>query len=98
MRQHLATTVEERLTSQPPLTFEEKYWIILQTIISLYGLHIECNLYHGHLRTSNLLLQTNDHVVMTDFACYKPTYMLEDDLGEFRLYYGSSGARCTLAP
>jgi len=35
---------------------------------------------------------------MTDFATYKPLYMLENDLGEFRLYYGSSGAKCSIAP
>jgi serine/threonine protein kinase len=67
-------------------------------IICVYGLHSEANLYHGHIRTSNFLLQTNDHVVLTDFASYKPLYMLEDDLGEFRLYYGSSGSKCCLAP
>lgn len=98
MRQYLPMTVEERLSAQPSLSLEEKNWIVLQMIVCVYALHCEANLYHGHLRTSNFLLQSNDHVVLTDFATYKPLYMLENDLGEFRLYYGSSGQKCSLAP
>ena len=38
---------------------------------------------------------------MTDFASYKPNYILQDTeqgLAEFRLFYGSSIDKCNLAP
>ena len=49
-------------------------------ILCVYGLHVEANLYHGNIRTSNFLLQNNNHLVLTDLASYKPLYLLENDL------------------
>lgn len=40
-------------------------------------------------------------MMLTDFANYKPTYILEDTeqgLAEFRLFYSSSLEKCNLAP
>lgn len=67
-------------------------------ILCVYGLHVETNLYHGNIRTSNFLLQNNNHLVLTDLASYKPLYLLENDLAEVRIFYGSSIDKCTLAP
>jgi hypothetical protein len=36
------------------------------------------NLYHGNIRTSNFLVTNYEYLVLTDFANYKPTYILED--------------------
>jgi hypothetical protein len=39
--------------------------------------------------------------MLTDFAFYKPPYMLsgnEEGWSEFRVFYGSSVTNCTLAP
>ena len=72
--------------------------MIFQMIICVYALHVEGNLYHGNIRTSNFLLQSNNHLVLTDIATYKPLYLLEDDLSELRIFYGSSYDKSTLAP
>lgn len=94
----MATTLEERLVNQPLLSQDEKVWVIFQMIVCVYGLHVDGNLYHGNIRTSNFLLQNNNHVVLTDIASYKPLYLLENDLAEVRIFYGSSIDKCTLAP
>lgn len=49
----------------------------LQILLQIYTLH-QLKLYHGHVRTSNILLTTNDHAVLSDFATYKPYYQRED--------------------
>lgn len=67
-------------------------------IVCVYGLHVEGNLYHGNIRTSNFLLQNNNHLVLADIASYKPLYLFENDLAEARIFYGSSTDKCTLAP
>ena len=72
--------------------------MILQMVICVYGLHVEANLYHGNIRTSNFLLQSNNHMVLADFALYKPLYLVEHDLSEARIFYSSSVDKCTLAP
>jgi hypothetical protein len=62
-------------------------------IFAVYTLHEVFNVYHGNLRTSNFLLTTYHYLILTDFASYKPNYILQDTeqgLSEFRLFYGSS--------
>lgn len=45
-----------------------------------------------------MLLTTTDHLMLADFASYKPYYLREDQLGELRNLYESSILKCTLAP
>jgi hypothetical protein len=59
----------------------------------MYTIHDVFNIYHGNVRASNFLLTTYHYLILTDFASYKPTYILQDTeqgLSEFRLYYASS--------
>lgn len=75
--------------------------MIYQMIKSVYTVHRNFNFYHGHIRTSNFIVTTYGYLMLTDFAFYKPLFMVEDSeegLPEFRLFYGSSVGNCTLAP
>lgn len=59
------------------------------------------NLYHGNIRASNFLLTNYQYLIITDFASYKPNYILQDTelgLSEFRLFYSSSIEKCNVAP
>ncbi len=40
--------------------------------------HNSLKVYHGSIRTSNFLITSYDYLLLTDFANYKPTYILED--------------------
>jgi phosphoinositide-3-kinase, regulatory subunit 4 len=68
-------------------------WIIYQMVFSVYTIHEVFNIYHGNIRTSNFLLNNYMYLYLTDFASYKPTYIMQDTeqgLREFRLFYASS--------
>lgn len=76
-------------------------WFIYQMVFSVFTIHEHFNIYHGNIRTSNFLATNYHYLLLTDFAAYKPTYILQDTeqgLSEFRLYYASSVERCNLAP
>jgi hypothetical protein len=47
-------------------------------IMALDIVHTQMDLYHGNLRTSNFLATTYEYLFLTDFANYKPNYILED--------------------
>ena len=70
-------------------------------IMALEVVHNHLKIYHGNVRTSNFLVTSYDYLMLTDFANYKPTYILEDTeqgLAEFRLFYSSSLDKCNLSP
>jgi phosphoinositide-3-kinase regulatory subunit 4 len=70
-------------------------------ILAIETVHNHLKIFHGNIRTSNFLLTSYDYLMLTDFANYKPTYILEDTeqgLAEFRLFYPSSLEKCNLSP
>jgi len=52
--------------------------MIYQMIKAVYTVHKNFNFYHGNIRTSNFICTTYGYLILTDFAFYKPLYMLED--------------------
>jgi phosphoinositide-3-kinase regulatory subunit 4 len=58
--------------SKPKLNF-----IAMQILVAVNTLH-NLKLYHGNIRTSNVLLTYNDHVALADFSPFKPYYLRED--------------------
>lgn len=45
-------------------------------IKAVYTIHRHFNFYHGHIRTSNFIVTTYGYLMLTDFAFFKPLYML----------------------
>lgn len=79
----------------------DEEWLIFQMLLGVWTVHEKFNLYHGNIRTSNFLLTNYQYLLLTDFATYKPNYILQDTeqgLAEFRLFYASSLEKCNLAP
>lgn len=70
----MKTTLKDRFFTAPYLTEGDKNYIIMQVIIALYSLH-NANLYHGSIKSSNILLSSFNHVWLTDIASYKPYYI-----------------------
>ncbi|CAD8174312.1 unnamed protein product [Paramecium pentaurelia] len=94
-RQMLYMTLEERLQSNYKLPICLLHFYTLQLLSAVKTLHQQ-NLYHGHIRTSNILITSLDYLVLTDFASYKPYYSNEFEV--IRNVYESSIQKCTLAP
>ena len=97
VRQSAHTTLQDRLQTLPYLSPLEKRWISTQILIGLNSLHNE-KLFHGDLKSSNVLLTTSNHVFISDLATYKPLYVLEDALGEIRNFFSCTENACLLAP
>lgn len=96
VRQSLHSTLQERFHSLPKLSNVEILWILTQVIIGVYNLHNE-GLFHGDLKTANVLLTTWNHAFVSDFACaYKPLFI--DDISVFRSFFYTSENNCALAP
>ena len=82
LRQHVHTSLSDRLVSRPFLTIIEKNWITFQLCKALQSLH-DANICHGHLTTENVLLTSWNWVLISDVGCqhYKPVTLPDDDPG-----------------
>lgn len=76
---------------------EEKKWIAYQFINAVKDAHFY-GICHGDLKTENVMLTSWHWVYLTDFASFKPTYMLENDISDWSYFFKTSGRTCYLAP
>ncbi|GMM37980.1 ubiquitin-binding serine/threonine protein kinase [Saccharomycopsis crataegensis] len=98
IRQYLNNNLYDRLNTRPFLENIEKLWITYQLLNILTECH-ENGVYHGDIKTENILVTSWNSVFLTDFACYKPVYLPEDNPGEFVFYFDTSQRRnCYLSP
>ncbi len=98
IREYVLSNLYDRLSTRPFLTRIEKYWIIFQLLKALSQCH-SAGICHGDLKSENILVTSFNWVFVTDFAPFKPTYILDDDPAEFYYYFQSQNrARCYVAP
>lgn len=97
IRQKIHLTLLERAHTIPYLKSSEKIWIVFQLLTAVFNLHQD-GLFHGDIKSSNVLLTTWNHILLSDFAWHKPYYLFEDQLGDFQYFFGSSEKHCCLAP
>ena len=55
---------------------------------------------HGDIKPENILITSYNQLFLTDLVSYKPSYIKDDDLKNYNLYYGEldNNQRCYLAP
>ncbi len=98
IREYVLSNLYDRLSTRPFLTWIEKCWIIFQLLKALSQCH-SAGICHGDLKSENILVTSFNWVFVTDFAPFKPTYILDDDPAEFYYYFQSQNrARCYIAP
>lgn len=99
IRQHLMSNLYDRLSYRPYLSEIEMKFVTFQLLQAVNEIH-ELNICHGDIKTENILIMSWDWVVLTDFSNkIKPTYLPEDNPGEFSFYFDTSNRRtCYLAP
>ncbi|CAO1635914.1 unnamed protein product [Parajaminaea phylloscopi] len=99
IRQWLASSLYDRISTRPFLTVVEKKWITYQLLFAMRACR-EHLIPHGDLKTENILVTTSLTCFITDFAAYfKPTYLPLDDPADFSLFFDTSGRRtCYIAP
>lgn len=104
LRQHCFMTLADRLATRPFLTVTEKTWIAYQILKALESIH-ESGVCHGYVSTDNILVTSWGWVILSDFACYKPTCVPDNDPSDFIFYFqrktdseNHREKRCYLAP
>lgn len=55
---------------------------------------------HGDIKPSNILLTSQNWLFVADHVYYKPTFLGQDDLKQYNLYFGEldNNLRCYIAP
>ncbi|KAF2645544.1 phosphoinositide 3-kinase regulatory subunit 4 [Massarina eburnea CBS 473.64] len=99
VRQYIHSSLYDRLSTRPFLEDIEKKWLSFQLLCAVRDCHAR-NLYHGDIKTENVLVTSWNWLYLTDFsASYKPAYLPEDNPADFSFYFDMSGRRtCYLAP
>lgn len=98
IRQYLKWNLYDRISTRPFLEQIEKLWITFQLLIAVRNCHSR-NVYHGDIKSENVLVTSWNWVYLTDFAPYKPVYLPENDPSQFSFFFDTSRRRsCYVAP
>ncbi|KAJ3185754.1 Serine/threonine-protein kinase [Gaertneriomyces sp. JEL0708] len=98
LRQYLYSNLYDRISTRPFLNVVEKKWIAYQILAGLAESHAH-GIYHGDIKTENVLVTSWNWAYLTDFSGFKPTYLPEDNPGDFSFFFDTSSRRvCYLAP
>ena len=73
-------------------------WITFQILTALSRTHSK-SIYHGDIKTENVLLTSWNWVFLADFSSFKPVYLPDDNPTNFSMFFDSSSRRsCYIAP
>ncbi|KAJ7057004.1 hypothetical protein C8F01DRAFT_1153032 [Mycena amicta] len=98
IRQWIASSLYDRISTRPFLSIIEKKWIAFQLLNALRDARNR-KVSHGDIKSENILVTSWNWVYLSDFASYKPTYLPLDDPSDFSFYFDTSGRRiCYIAP
>ncbi|KAF9485745.1 other/VPS15 protein kinase [Pholiota conissans] len=98
IRQWVASSLYDRISTRPFLSVVEKKWISFQLLNALRDARNR-KISHGDIKSENILVTSWNWIYLTDFASYKPTYLPLDDPADFSFFFDMSGRRtCYLAP
>ncbi|KAI9491130.1 hypothetical protein BDB00DRAFT_930702 [Zychaea mexicana] len=98
VRQYFYSSLYDRISTRPFLTLIEKKWISYQILRGVADAHAK-NIYHGDIKTENVMVTSWNWAYLVDFASYKPTYLPEDDPADFLFFFDMSSRRsCYIAP
>ncbi|KAF9259304.1 ARM repeat-containing protein [Marasmius fiardii PR-910] len=98
IRQWIANSLYDRISTRPFLSIIEKKWITFQVLTGLRDAR-DREVSHGDIKLENILVTSWNWVYLSDFARYKPVYLPLDDPSDFSFFFDISGRRtCNIAP
>ncbi|KIW99894.1 uncharacterized protein Z518_10822 [Rhinocladiella mackenziei CBS 650.93] len=99
VRQYMFSSVYDRMSTRPFLEDIEKKWLAFQLLCAVRDCHAR-NVYHGDIKTENLLVTSWNWLYLTDFSSsFKPTHLPEDNPADFSFFFDTSSRRtCYIAP
>ncbi|KAL7746650.1 Serine/threonine-protein kinase [Sorochytrium milnesiophthora] len=98
LRQYILSNLYDRISTRPFLSLIEKKWIAFQLLSALSQAHSR-NVYHGDIKSENVLVTSWNWALLADFASFKPTMLPEDNPTDFSFFFDISSRRtCYIAP
>ncbi|KAI9096422.1 hypothetical protein DFS34DRAFT_581299 [Phlyctochytrium arcticum] len=98
IRQHVYSNLYDRISTRPFLAIFEKKWIAFQLCKGIADAHSQ-QIFHGDIKTENVLVTSYNWTYITDFSSFKPVYLPEDNPADFSFFFDTSLRRvCYLAP
>ena len=98
VRQYISNNLYDRISTRPFLTLIEMKWITFQLLTALSQIHAK-SIYHGDIKTENILLTNWNLTFLADFSSFKPVYLPDDNPTNFSLFFDSSSRRsCYISP
>ncbi|KAF4555561.1 Protein kinase domain-containing protein 29 [Elsinoe fawcettii] len=99
VRQYVHSSLYDRISTNPPLEDIERKWIAFQLLCAVRDCHAR-NIYHGDIKTENMLVTSWNWLYLTDFAAsIKPRFLPEDNPVDYTLFYDTTIRRiCYIAP
>lgn len=98
IRQYIKTNLYDRISTRPFLEPIEKVWILFQLLKGLDSCHA-ANVYHGDIKSENILVTSWNWIYISDFAPFKPVFIPENDPSQFSFYFDTSQRRsCYVSP
>ncbi|XP_055958193.1 phosphoinositide 3-kinase regulatory subunit 4 [Patella vulgata] len=97
-RQYVKDSLYDRISTRPFLNMIEKKWIAFQLLCALNQSH-RVKVFHGDIKSENVMITGWTWLLLTDFASFKPTYLPEDNPSDFSYFFDTSRRRtCYIAP
>lgn len=98
LRQYIKYNLYDRLSTRPFLTTIEKRWISYQLLRCIQSLHKQ-SIYHGDIKSENVLVTSFLWITLADFASYKPITLPENNPSDFSYFFDTSRRHCcNMAP
>eukprot|EP00286_Rhodomonas_abbreviata_P021287 CAMPEP_0181311516 /NCGR_PEP_ID=MMETSP1101-20121128/13180_1 /TAXON_ID=46948 /ORGANISM="Rhodomonas abbreviata, Strain Caron Lab Isolate" /LENGTH=500 /DNA_ID=CAMNT_0023418255 /DNA_START=167 /DNA_END=1665 /DNA_ORIENTATION=- len=98
VRGYVQSSLKERITSRPLLTVVEKRWFTFQLLTALHQCE-SAGLVHGDVKTNNILVTSNNWVVLSDLTGLKPALLPEDNPADLSYFFDDDyHKRCYVAP
>lgn len=98
LRSYIKYNLYDRLSTRPFLTSIEKRWIAYQLLRCIQSLHKQ-SIYHGDIKSENVLVTSFLWVTLADFAPYKPVTLPENNPSDFSYFFDTSRRHCcNMAP
>ncbi|KAI0132396.1 hypothetical protein BJ170DRAFT_613811 [Xylariales sp. AK1849] len=99
IRQFFYSSLYDRFSTRPFLEDIEKRWIAFQLLCALRDCHSR-DIYHGDIKTENILLTSWNWVYLSDFTgSFKPTRLPDNNPALYSYFFDLSGRRtCYIAP
>ena len=97
-RRFVDSSLYDRISTKPFLTLIEKKWIAFLLLNALNQCH-KLSIFHGDIKSENVLITSWNWVLLTDFANFKPTFLPDNNPADFSYYFDTSNRRaCYIAP